>query len=282
MEQVINLTKENIQEVVEASNQQAIVLLFWAQQSPESVELGSTLENMTRQQPGRFIFAKVDCELEQEIAGYFRIQSVPTCMVLKQGQPVDGFAGMQNPEQIGTMLDKHLPALWELDFQQGKELLVEKNAEAALPLLKSAYSESLQRGDVALALVDAYLMINELTTAEALLDDIKLEDQDGYYQNLKAKLELAKEAADTPEIRELQTQFESNPEDFSVLIQLSKALHQAGRDEEALTPLFAVLSADLNAENGAVKQAFMEILTALGQGHSLASQYRRKLYSLLY
>jgi len=67
-----------------------------------------------------------------------------------------------------------------------------------------------------------------------------------------------------------------------LLLELCKALHSAHRDEEALTHLYGVLSKDLTAENGKVKQTFMEILTALGQGNSLANQYRRKLYTLLY
>jgi len=67
-----------------------------------------------------------------------------------------------------------------------------------------------------------------------------------------------------------------------LLLELSKALHAAHRDDEALDLLFGVLSKDLGAENGTVKQVFMEVLTALGQGNPIANQYRRKLYTLLY
>ncbi|MGL4833676.1 MAG: tetratricopeptide repeat protein, partial [Shewanella sp.] len=84
------------------------------------------------------------------------------------------------------------------------------------------------------------------------------------------------------EIRELQQKVDQNPQDLGLLIELCKALHAAHRDEEALAQLFGVLSKELTAENGKVKQVFMEILTALGQGNSLANQYRRKLYTLLY
>ncbi|MBE8167644.1 MAG: tetratricopeptide repeat protein, partial [Shewanella sp.] len=53
-------------------------------------------------------------------------------------------------------------------------------------------------------------------------------------------------------------------------------------NEEALELLFSVLSKDLSALDGEVKKAFMDILTALGQGNALTNQYRRRLYTLLY
>ena len=54
-----------------------------------------TLEQIAAQNAGRFVLAKVDCEAELEIANYFRIQSLPTTLVLDKGQPVDGFVGLQ-------------------------------------------------------------------------------------------------------------------------------------------------------------------------------------------
>lgn len=38
----------------------------------------------------------------------------------------------------------------------------------------------------------------------------------------------------------------------------------------------------MSALDGNIKQLFLDILTAMGQGDSLANQYRRKLYTLLY
>ncbi|MGS0726098.1 tetratricopeptide repeat protein, partial [Shewanella sp. 0m-11] len=72
------------------------------------------------------------------------------------------------------------------------------------------------------------------------------------------------------------------PDNLALAVELAKALHQAGRNDEALALLFAPLQKDVSALDGKVKGLFLEILTALGQGNSLANQYRRKLYTLLY
>lgn len=287
MDNILNLTKDNIQQVVDASMQQLVVLAFWAQGQEQSVAMLQTLEQIAAHNAGRFILAKVDCEAELEIANYFRIQSLPTTLVLDKGQPVDGFAGVQDNATVSAMLDKHLPPLWQLQLAQAKQLLSlsevsNEDLATALVLLKEAHSASNKAGEVALVLADVYLQQGELALAQDVLAHIGLADQDGYYQTLKAKLALALDATDTPEIRDLQQKFAQNPTDLVLLLELAKALHSAKRDEEALTMLFDVLSQDLAAENGKVKQLFMEILTALGQGNSLANQYRRKLYTLLY
>ncbi|MCK8045979.1 tetratricopeptide repeat protein [Shewanella sp. 1CM18E] len=281
MQSILELTKENIQQVVDASMEKVVVMAFWASQSPESVSLMQTLESIAQQQNGRFVLAKVNCETEMEIANYFQIQSLPTTLVLHQGKPVDGFAGVQETAQITEMLDKHLPAEWQLKLNQARVFLAENNAIAALPLLKDAYNEK-QIAEIALALADVYLSLNVLEDAQALLDSVGLADQDSYYQSLKAKLALALDAADTPEIRKLQQDVENDPSNLDLVIELAKALHQAGRNDEALELLFSPLQKDISAQDGKVKQSFLEILTALGQGNTLANQYRRKLYTLLY
>ena len=281
MQSILELTKENIQQVVDASMEKVVVMAFWASQSPESLSLMQTLESIAQQQNGRFVLAKVNCETEMEIANYFQIQSLPTTLVLHQGKPVDGFAGVQEAEQITEMLDKHLPAQWQLKLNQARVFLAENNAIAALPLLKDAYNEK-PLAEIALALADVYLSLNVLEDAQALLDSVGLADQDSYYQSLKAKLALALDAADTPEIRKLQLDVENDPSNLDLVIELAKALHQTGRNDEALELLFSPLQKDISAQDGKVKQAFLEILTALGQGNTLANQYRRKLYTLLY
>ncbi|WP_144209048.1 co-chaperone YbbN [Shewanella donghaensis] len=292
MEHIINLTKENIQQVVDASMDNFVVLSFWAQQQPESVQMLQVMEQIAKEQAGRFILATVNCEEQLEIANYFQIKSLPTHLVLSNGQPIDGFAGTQSAEQVHELLNKHLPELWVTDFNAAKAILVAGDANAekpttekleqALALLKKAYAESQQKAEVALVLIDAYLQLDILAEAKILLETIGLADQDSYYQNLKAKLALAEDAADTPEIRQLQEALEQKVGDIDITIDLAKALNQANRGEEALECLFAILQKDLSAADGKVKQVFMEILTALGQGNTIASQYRRRLYSLLY
>ena len=253
MDTVLELTKENIQEIVDASMEQVVVLAFWAEQSPESVSFGQVLTQIAQQQAGRFILAKVNCDVEMEIANYFQIQNLPTTLILHEGKPVDGFAGVKEAAEILPLLEQHLPAQWLLQLNEAKTLLANQDWQTALPLLKQAFEEN-QSAEVALVYCDAQLMAGGLVEAENLLNSVGLADQDGYYQSLKAKLALALEAADTPEIRLLQNEFEQHPDDSQALINLAKALHQANRHEEALELIFVPLKKDVAAGEGEIKQ----------------------------
>ncbi|AZG72903.1 tetratricopeptide repeat protein [Shewanella livingstonensis] len=287
MDYLINLTKDNIQQVVDTSMQKMVVLAFWTQQQPESVQMLHTLEHLANTQAGRFILAKVDCETELEIANYFQIQNVPTTLILDKGRPIDGFSGLQSQEQISDLLDKHLPPMWIQEFDDVKQQLAQ--GELSSPdlitiaeQLKTIYIDAQQIAEVALVMTDVALQQGLLAEAKVLLARIGLADQDSYYHNLVAKLALAEDAADTPEIRQLQQNVADQPDNMDAVLILAKALNVAQRNEEALELLFAILQKDLNVADGKVKQVFMEILTAIGQGNALANQYRRKLYTLLY
>lgn len=287
MEPIIRLTKDNIQAVVDQSATRLVMLTFWAQQQAESVQMLNTLEQIANSQQGRFILASVDCETEMEIANYFQIQALPTTMLLENGRPLDGFSGVQDAEQVMAMLDKHLPPQWKDDVDEVKTLLAQgeltdADLTAILKRLKQAYEDSGKQAEIALLMADVQLQLGELTEAKVSLDVIGLADQDSYYHSLMAKLALALDATDTPEIRQLQETVAAAPDDLQAVLALAKALHKAKRDEEALDALFVILQKDLTALDGQVKQVFMEMLTAIGQGNAIANQYRRKLYTLLY
>ncbi|MGZ9898753.1 tetratricopeptide repeat protein [Shewanella gaetbuli] len=288
MENIISLTKENIQQVVDASMEKMVVLTFLAQQQPESMQMLQTLQQLANAQAGRFILASVDCEVEAEIAQYFQIQSLPTTLILDKGRPIDGFAGLQDSQSVTAMLDKHLPPMWVQSFDAVKahlaatEALSNDDLAQLVAQLKEIITQSDNAAEVRLVLIDVYLQLGSVSEAKTLLETIGLADQDSYYQNLKAKLALAEEAADTPEIRDLQQQLETDPANVELSIKLAMAFNNAQRNEEALELLFGILQKDLAAADGKVKQVFLEIMTAMGQGNPLANQYRRKLYTLLY
>ena len=59
---------------------------------------------------GRFKLCKINSDDEQQLAAAFGIRSLPTCVLLVNGQPVDGFMGALPEGQVRAFLDKHLGA----------------------------------------------------------------------------------------------------------------------------------------------------------------------------
>jgi len=152
----------------------------------------------------------------------------------------------------------------------------------ALPLLKDAWQLGNKRSDIGLMLAEVQIHLKRSEEAETVLATIPLQDRDSRYQGLVAQIELLKQAADTPEIQQLQKQIAQDPQNVELAVQLSLQLHQVARNEEALELLFNHLKKDLGAGNGSARKTMMDILAAMGTGDVLAGKYRRKLYSLLY
>lgn len=278
----VEINEQNFRQVLESSAQTPVLIHFWASMSQESVQIIPELKTLASQYQGAFTLATINCEEQQMIASQFGVQALPTIALFANGQPTDGLGYSQPIEAIKSMLEKHLPSQDELALKSIQEKLQAQQFTEALAEISTLSDEFKQRGDVKLVTVDCLLETNQFETAEQLLSAIPLEYQDNYYKSLVAKLDLQKQAADSPEIQALEAQFQNEPENIQFASDLALQYHQVGRDEEALELMWQFLSKDLNALDGDLKKSFMDILSALGQGHALAGQYRRKLYSLLY
>ncbi|MDY0970528.1 co-chaperone YbbN [Siccibacter turicensis] len=282
VENIINISEANLHQVLEQSVTTPVLFYFWSERSQHCLQLTPVLESLAAQYNGQFVLAKVDCDAEQMVASQFGLRAIPTVYLFQNGQPVDGFQGPQPEEAIRALLDKVLPREEELKAQEAMKLIEEGKHQEALPLLKEAWQLSNQQSEIGLLLAQTQIALNRSEDAEAVLKTIPLQDQDTRYQGLVAQIDLLKQAADTPEIQQLQQQVADNPDDAALASQLALQLHQVGRNEEALALLFDHLKKDLGAADGQARKIMQEILAALGTGDALASKYRRQLYSLLY
>lgn len=281
VENIVNINESNLQQVLEQSMTTPVLFYFWSERSQHCLQLTQIL--VPRGAVQRAIYSGEaglrrgadDCRPVWSARDSDRI-SVPERATSRR------FPGPQPEEAIRALLDKVLPREEELKAQQAMQLMQEGNHTDALPLLKDAWQLSNQNGEIGLLLAETLIALNRSEDAEAVLKTIPLQDQDTRYQGLVAQIELLKQAADTPEIQQLQQQVAENPEDAALATQLALQLHQVGRNEEALELLFGHLRKDLTAADGQTRKTFQEILAALGTGDALASKYRRQLYALLY
>lgn len=279
---IIDINESNLHQTLEQSMQIPVLFYFWSDRSQHCQQLTPLLERLAQEYAGQFILAKLDCDKEQMVASQFGLRSIPTVYLFQNGQPVDGFQGPQPEEAIRALLEKVLPREEELKAQQALALMDEGKPLEALPLLKDAWQLSGQASEIGFLLAEVLIALNRSDEAEEVLAKVPLQDQDTRYQSLIAQIELLKQAADTPEIQQLQAQLESEPANAELAAKLSLQLHQVGRNEEALELLLGFLKRDLNAGDGQVRKMLQEILAALGTGDALAARYRRQLYSLLY
>ena len=116
---MIDITLENFEtEVIAASMHTPVLVDFWATWCGPCQTLGPVLEQLEDQYQGRFRLAKVDADQQQQLAAAFGIRSIPTCILVKNGQPVDGFTGALPAGQVRQFLDKHVPSAGALAAQE--------------------------------------------------------------------------------------------------------------------------------------------------------------------
>jgi putative thioredoxin len=277
----IEITLENFQQIIiEESKTKPVLVDFWAEQVPESLELKAKLAFGLQGFEEHILYATVDCQTQQQIAQQFGIQGLPTAILVKDGQPLDGLTGPQNDEHINEFLAKHLPKKEEVLLAKAQQLLADNNVNDAFIVINNAYQLDNERADIKLVLSDVYLQTGKIAEAEALLVTILMVDQDSYYQALIAKLELATQAADSPEIKALEAQLANDTDNTELQHQLVAQYSQVNRHEEALVLLFRLMQKD--SSDAVSKSLYLDVLKSLPDGDPLANKYRRKLYTLMY
>ena len=280
---IVNIDETNAaQLLIEESHIRPVVVDFWADWCEPCKVLMPLLEKIATEYQGAFLLAKVNADEQQNIVQQFGVRSLPTVMVIKDGQPVDGFAGAQPEPQIREVLEKYLPKPWEGLLQLASEAMERGDFAAALTPLRQAWDESGQSYDITVAYVHALIECLRLDEAETILDGIRLADQDAAYEQLRAQLEIKREAAKSPEIEALEQQLAADPDNLDLRHQLAVQFTNAGHFKDAMENLVSILSKDLDHGDGATKKILLDTIASLGKGDPLAVEYQRKLYSLLY
>lgn len=283
VETIVDITLENAQGyLIDESFRRPIVIDFWADWCGPCKNLMPILEKLANEYAGAFLLAKVNADALNIIASQFGVRSLPTVMVMRNGQPVDGFTGAVPEVQVRELLAKYLPKPWEAPLQQAQEFMAQSQFAEALPLLRDAYEQSKQLPAIALQIAQCHVAMNRIDNAEAVLATIKMADQDSLYEQLMAQIALKRQAAKTPALSALEAAHAAAPTDLQVRLQLALQYHQEAEHRSALEHLLAILRQDRNFAEGEARQSFNAIIASLGKGDPLAIEFQRKLFTLLY
>ncbi|TWT57568.1 Thioredoxin-1 [Thalassoglobus neptunius] len=93
-------------DVLESS--EPVLVDFWAPWCGPCKMLTPTIEALADQYAGKVKIGKLNTDENRQAAINYQINSIPTLIVFKDGEPVDRLLGLQQQERIAEVLDRHL------------------------------------------------------------------------------------------------------------------------------------------------------------------------------
>src|SRR5262249_22737373 len=233
-------------DVIDASNEQPVIVDFWAPWCGPCKTLGPQLEKAVKDARGAVRMVKINVDENQDLAAQMRIQSIPAVYAFKGGRPVDGFVGALPESQIKAFVQRLTagagpkgPSPVEEAVEMAKEAVANGDHGRAATIFTQVLEHEPDNADAIAGLARAYIARNDLDRAKATLDRAPKETA-GHAEvaAARAALELAQAGSKAKgALGELKARVERDPKDFAARYELASALFAAGDREAAVDEL---------------------------------------------
>lgn len=101
----VALNEQNFNEEISSG---VTLVDFWAEWCGPCQIMLPILDELTTKMEGKAKIAKVNVDENPSIAAQFRVMSIPTLIVFKDGQPVEQMVGVQQADALESVLNKYL------------------------------------------------------------------------------------------------------------------------------------------------------------------------------
>ena len=271
--------------VLQRSLQVPVLVDFWATWCGPCKTLGPILEKLAADYHGAFELAKVDVDKEQELAAAFQIRSVPTVMLVKGGQLVDGFPGVLPEGQLREFLKHHGIEPREADATAEESAtdipVAPVDPHEEVMRLRKAIEAEADKPELKLDLALALLRTGAAAEAEQLIDALPANlATDDRAINARARLGFAALLRDAPPVETLRAAIDANPDDLRARHLIGAHAIVAGDAEAGLVQFMEMLRRNRGYEDGLPRKALIDAFRIIDD-EDLVGRYRRQMSALL-
>ena len=277
----IHVTVESFQtDVIEKSQSLPVVVLFWAEKIPLSVQGRALLEQLLEEYQGKFVLALSDVSIDQNLAQRLQVQGLPSIRVIHLGQIAEQIDGPADENQLRTILDGLTESAADAIKGDLDSMLASGDFAGAVAVLQESIQEEPKNQSLRVELADALVRKGDLDDARTVLASIP--DGTTNRERPQNRLEFVEEAAAMDSLDVLQQAISSSPDNLETRYQLAIQLIVAGRYEDGLDSCMDILRGDREFREDIGRLTMIRVFDMLGKGNEIAGRYRRKMFNLMH
>jgi putative thioredoxin len=275
--------KDFQRQVVDVSRKVPVLVDFWADWCGPCRVLGPVLERLAGEMEGGFELAKVNADDNPTLAARFGVRSLPSVLLFKDGNPVDGFIGAQPENAVREFLRSHVKAPAPSALAVAERQLAAGNVKGAKRAFEDALRVDGEKDEAHLGLARLAMAAGDLSEAETEARAVEPASRAGSgAQAILDALELIQEAKAAGERKALAQRLAANPDDLEARFALAGHELQAGRHRDALEQYLAVARADKKWRDEAGRKAMVTTFNVIGPRAPLSEEFRDRLRSIYY
>lgn len=153
---------------------------------------------------GGFLLAKVNADEQQQLTASLGVRSLPTVILVKNGQAVDGFNSALPEGEVRKLLEPHVEKAedQEAPYDQAHRLWEEGDLEGALAIFSQLNQQNPDDLKVLIDLAQIKAEQGDLDTAEQVLESLPPEEKlQPKAKQLAARLKILRQAGELPPSR---------------------------------------------------------------------------------
>lgn len=272
------------QAVLQNSNKIPVVTLFMGVWSEPCFVLTEIFSKLAKEFSGQFIFAKIDIDEQESLKNQFKIENVPTILVIQNGEATLTTEGLMTEDE-GRLLLKGVNVFNVVDAmrEQAREKHMSGNTEGAILLLSQAIQDEPGNVKIALDMVQIFIDIKQIDQANGLFNKLpETAKESPMGKSITGQLTFINLAAEKQGIQALQEILSKDENNTQARFDLAICLTAEYEYEQAIDQLLALHQQDESFQDGAAKELAITLIGMLKESQpEVSSRAQQRLSNLL-